>query len=81
YLVSSPNPTTAATTELSYGKESQITLKSKEQLLEEVNHVLEFYEISFNTLDNFIESDLEKLKSKLEKNQLAFISAIEKHYE
>ena len=81
YLVSSPNPTTAATTELSYGKESQITLKSKEQLLEEVNHVLEFYEISFNTLDNFIKSDLEKLKSKLEKNQLAFISAIEKHYE
>ncbi|WP_185845370.1 dynamin family protein, partial [Staphylococcus epidermidis] len=81
YLVSSPNPTTAATTELSYGKESQITLKSKEQLLEEVNHVLEFYEISFNTLDDFIESDLDKLKLKLEKNQLAFISAIEKHYE
>lgn len=81
YLVSSPNPTTAATTELSYGKESQITLKSKEQLLEEVNHVLEFYEISFNTLNDFIESDLDKLKLKLEKNQLAFISAIEKHYE
>ena len=81
YLVSSPNPTTAATTELSYGKENQITLKSKGQLLEEVNHVLEFYEISFNTLDDFIESDLDKLKLKLEKNQLAFISAIEKHYE
>ena len=81
YLVSSPNPTTAATTELSYGKESQITLKSKEQLLEEINHVLEFYEISFNTLDDFIESNLDKLKLKLEKNQLAFISAIEKHYE
>ena len=27
YLVSSPNPTTAATTELSYGEQSYITLK------------------------------------------------------
>ena len=43
YLVSSPNPTTAATTELSYGEESQITLKSSEQLLDEVNNVLEYY--------------------------------------
>ena len=42
YLVSSPNPTTAATTELSYGEESQITLKSSEQLLDEVNNVLEY---------------------------------------
>ena len=33
------------------------------------------------TLDDFIKSDLDKLKLKLEKNQLAFISAIEKHYE
>lgn len=80
YLVSSPNPTTAATTELSYGNHSEITLKSEDQLLEEVNRVLEFYDISFNSLEEFIHSDFKKLKSQLEKNQLAFISAIEQHY-
>jgi len=80
YLVSSPNPTTAATTELSYGNHIEITLKSEDQLLEEVNRVLEFYDISFNSLEEFIHSDFKKLKSQLEKNQLAFISAIEQHY-
>ncbi|MBE7582658.1 dynamin family protein [Staphylococcus aureus] len=65
-LVSSPNPTTAATTEISYGDESYITLKSQSQLLDEINAV--------------VNSDLEKLKSHLNKNQLAFIQAVEKHY-
>lgn len=81
YLVSSPNPTTAATTELSYGEESQITLKSSEQLLDEVNNVLEYYNASYDSLESFINSDLKKLKTQLEKNQLAFIDAIEIHYD
>lgn len=81
YLVSSPNPTTAATTELSYGEDSQITLKSSEQLLDEVNNVLEYYNASYDSLESFINSDLKKLKTQLEKNQLAFIDAIEKHYD
>lgn len=81
YLVSSPNPTTAATTELSYGEESQITLKSSEQLLDEVNNVHEYYNASYDSLESFINSDLKKLKTQLEKNQLAFIDAIEKHYD
>lgn len=81
YLVSSPNPTTAATTELSYGEESQITLKSSEQLLDEVNNVLEYYNASYDSLESFINSDLKKLKTQLVKNQLAFIDAIEKHYD
>ncbi|MGX0242298.1 small GTP-binding protein [Staphylococcus capitis] len=81
YLVSSPNPTTAETTELSYGEESQITLKSSEQLLDEVNNVLEYYNASYDSLESFINSDLKKLKTQLEKNQLAFIDAIEKHYD
>lgn len=81
YLVSSPNPATAATTELSYGEESQITLKSSEQLLDEVNNVLEYYNASYDSLESFINSDLKKLKTQLEKNQLAFIDAIEKHYD
>lgn len=81
YLVSSPNPTTAATTELSYGDESQITLKSADQLLEEINNVLEYYDTSFDSLEAFIHSDLKKLKAQLEKNQLAFINAVEQHYD
>ncbi|HHP1248049.1 TPA: dynamin family protein [Staphylococcus argenteus] len=79
-LVSSPNPTTAATTEISYGDESYITLKSKEQLLNEINSVVEYHRKSFTTFEDFFNSDLEKLKQQLNKNQLAFIQAIEKHY-
>ena len=80
YLVSSPNPTTAATTELSYGENSQITLKTEEQLLNELNQLIEYHDVSFETLDSFIHSDIQRLKRKLEKNQLAFVSAVQKHY-
>ncbi|WP_210135648.1 dynamin family protein [Staphylococcus sp. GDX8P80P] len=80
YLVSSPNPTTAATTELSYGENSQITLKTEEQLLNELNQLIEYHDVSFDTLDSFIHSDIQRLKCKLEKNQLAFVSAVHKHY-
>lgn len=79
-LVSSPNPTTAATTEISYGDESYITLKSKIQLLNEINAVVEYHRMAFSTIEDFINADLEKLKAQLNKNQLAFIQAIEKHY-
>lgn len=78
-LVSSPNPT-AATTEISYGDESYITLKSQSQLLDEINAVVEYQDMSYSTIEDFINSDLEKLKSHLNKNQLAFIQAVEKHY-
>lgn len=81
YLVSSPNPTTAATTELTYGESSSITLKSSKQLLDEINQLLEFFNQSFSSLDEFMNSDISQLKSKLEKNQLAFISVVEKHYD
>ncbi|HDE5422295.1 TPA: dynamin family protein [Staphylococcus aureus] len=79
-LVSSPNPTTAATTEISYRDESYITLKSQSQLLDEINAVVEYQDMSYSTIEEFINSDLEKLKSHLNKNQLAFIQAVEKHY-
>lgn len=72
-LVSSPNPTTAATTEISYGDESYITLKSQSQLLDEINAVVEYQDISFSTIEDFINSHLNK-------NQLAFVHAVEKHY-
>jgi small GTP-binding protein len=80
YLVSSPNPTTAAMTEISYGEDSEITLKSEAQLLEELNSVYEVTGQSFETIPSYIESVNDKLKGQLEKNQLAFVNAIEKHY-
>ncbi len=71
--MSSPNPTTAATTEISYGDESYITLKSQSQLLDEINAVVEYQDISFSTIEEFINWDLEKLKSHLVKiNSLLF---------
>ncbi|MCG7339642.1 dynamin family protein [Staphylococcus sp. ACRSN] len=80
YLVSSPNPTTAAMTELSYGKESQITLKEPEQLLNELNQVFEIENYSFKNISDFINQNIEKLTANMEKNKLAFVKAIKKHY-
>ncbi|MGX0168383.1 small GTP-binding protein [Staphylococcus hominis] len=80
YLVSSPNPTTAATTEISYGHDSQITLKTNTQLLNDLNQLLEYQNVSFNSLEKFMNSNIESLKQQLEKNQLAFITSVEKHF-
>lgn len=80
YLVSSPNPTTAATTEISYGHDSQITLKTNDQLLNEINQMLEYQNVSFKSLEEFMNSNIESLKKQLEKNQLAFITSVEKHF-
>ena len=81
YLISSPNPTTAAMTEISYGHDSAITLKSEEQLLEELNNMFEINATSFQSFSEFFNTDIEKLKHQLEKNQLAFVHALENHYD
>src|SRR5699024_2298191 len=81
HLVSSPNPTTAAMTELTYGHESQITLKPSEQLLDELNQVFEIESKSFESIDAFLNKNTNKIKATLEKNQLAFVNAVEKHYD
>lgn len=80
YLVSSPNPTTAATTEISYGDNNEITLKTEEQLLSELNAILETYDIRFDNIDEFINSDIQQLKQQLEKNHIAFINAVDSRY-
>ena len=67
YLVSSPNPTTAAMTELSYGTESQITLKEPEQLLNELNQVFEIENKSFESITAFLSQNISKLTAHLEK--------------
>lgn len=81
YLVSSPNPTTAAMTELTYGHDSQITLKSAEQLLEEINQVFEVKNITFDSIEALLNKNTNKLKASLEKNKLAFVNAVENHYD
>lgn len=81
YLVSSPNPTTAAMTELTYGHDSQITLKSAEQLLEEINQVFEVENITFDSIEALLNKNTNKLKAPLEKNKLAFVNAVENHYD
>ena len=80
YLVSSPNPTTAATTEISYGNTNTVTFKSKEALLNEINHVTELVGHQFDSIDSFLEADKRQLKAQIDKNRLAFINAIEDNY-
>ena len=79
YLVSSPNPTTAATTELSYGEDSQITLKTEEQLLNELNQLIEYHNVSFESLEAFVQSDVQQLK-QIRKEPTCFCSAVHKHF-
>ncbi|ANZ33360.1 dynamin family protein [Staphylococcus carnosus] len=76
YLVSSPNPTTAATTELSYGDSSAITLKKEEQLLAELNQLVETQQFHFDNLNDFKDTDTTALKNSLKKEQLAFVNAV-----
>ncbi|WP_274311742.1 dynamin family protein [Staphylococcus hyicus] len=81
YLVSSPNPTTAATTEITYGSQNSITFKSPSTLLAEINDVSEVAGYSFQSIEDFLKSDTSKLKLKIDKNRLAFIHAIEQNYD
>ncbi|ARJ51857.1 dynamin family protein [Staphylococcus lutrae] len=80
YLTSSPNPTTAATTEITYGDTHFITFKTPETLLQEINHIFELEGLHFDRIETFLESDTTRIKSKIEKSHLALIQAIEKHY-
>ncbi|MCS4485435.1 dynamin family protein [Staphylococcus americanisciuri] len=80
YLVSSPNPTTAATTEISYGHQNTVTFKTRDILLDELNDVVETVDYHFESIDDFLTQDLQDLKGRIDKNKLAFIEAIEKNY-
>lgn len=81
YLVSSPNPTTAATTEISYGNNSAITLKTQDELLEEINNVTEIVGEVYDSVESFTSKNHKKLYQAIEKNQLAFLKAIEQHHD
>ncbi|QHW37224.1 GTP-binding protein [Staphylococcus ursi] len=80
YLTSSPNPTTAATTEIGYGDTHHITFKTPDMLLQEINDVFELEGQQFDRIEAFLEANTDKLKGRIDKSRLAFIHAIEKNY-
>ncbi|MCD8796001.1 dynamin family protein [Mammaliicoccus sciuri] len=79
-LLSSPNPTTASITEISYGTEQEVTFKTYEQLLEEINHITEFANKQYSTIESFIEDKDIKQHPSLSSNHLAFFEAIETNF-
>lgn len=79
-LLSSPNPTTASITEISYGTEQEVTFKTYEQLLEEINHITEFANKQYSTIESFIEDKEIKQHPSLSSNHLAFFEAIETNF-
>ncbi|MFV5939107.1 dynamin family protein [Mammaliicoccus sciuri] len=79
-LLSSPNPTTASITEISYGTEQEVTFKTYEQLLEEINHITEFASKQYSTIESFIEDKEIKQHPSLSSNHLAFFEAIETNF-
>lgn len=79
-LLSSPNPTTASITEISYGTEQEVTFKTYEQLLEEINHITEFANKQYSTIESFIDDKEIKQHPSLSSNHLAFFEAIETNF-
>lgn len=79
-LLSSPNPTTASITEISYGTEQEVSFKTYEQLLEEINHITEFANKQYSTIESFIEDKEIKQHPSLSSNHLAFFEAIETNF-
>ncbi|RIL47443.1 MULTISPECIES: dynamin family protein [unclassified Mammaliicoccus] len=83
-LLSSPNPTTASITEISYGTKQEVTFKTYSQLLEEINHITEFANKNYDSIESFIEDKNIKQHPSLSSNHIAFFEAIEtnfKYYE
>lgn len=81
YLTSSPNPTTAATTEISYGSHHSVTFKTPDALLADINNMTQLMDDQFDSIASFLNTNLEQLKTKIDKNSLAFINAVEKNYD
>ena len=75
-LTSSPNPTTAAITEIHYGNHHFVTFKTKDEILFDLNNIA-------NTSESSIETWLSmhlKMKDKLDSAHKNYLEAIEKYY-
>lgn len=79
-LLSSPNPTTASITEISYGNTQEVLFKTYDQLLEEINHITEFANQSYDSIEAFIKDKNIKSHPSLSSNHLAFFEAIETNF-
>ena len=79
-LLSSPNPTTASITEISYGNTQEVLFKTYNQLLEEINHITEFANQSYESIESFIKDKNIKSHPSLSSNHLAFFEAIETNF-
>lgn len=79
-LLSSPNPTTASITEISYGNTQEVLFKTYDQLLEEINHITEFANQSYESIESFIKDKNIKSYPSLSSNHLAFFEAIETNF-
>ena len=79
-LLSSPNPTTASITEISYGNTQEVLFKTYDQLLEEINHITEFANQSYESIESFIKDKNIKSHPSLSSHHLAFFEAIETNF-
>lgn len=79
-LLSSPNPTTASITEISYGNTQEVLFKTYDQLLEEINHITEFANQSYDSIEAFIKDKNINSHPSLSSNHLAFFEAIETNF-
>ncbi|RXK19248.1 dynamin family protein [Macrococcus sp. DPC7161] len=75
-LTSSPNPTTAAITEIHFGNQHYVTFKTQDEILFDLNQMANASETSIETWLNLHL----KMKDKLDSAHKNYIEAIEKHY-
>lgn len=80
-LVSSPNPTTASITEISYGHTQEVSFKSYDQLLEEINHITEITNNKYDSIEAFIADSKIHEHETLSSNHIAFFKAIKKNFD
>ncbi|WJP96823.1 dynamin family protein [Macrococcus bovicus] len=79
YLISSPNPTTAAITELSYGHTHQVKFKSVEMLLNELNKIGRTIGIEADDVDTWLRL-YNKQQPELDHQFKKFIEALNTNY-
>ncbi|GGI39794.1 dynamin family protein [Mammaliicoccus stepanovicii] len=79
-LTSSPNPTTASITEISYGNKQEVTFKSYNQLLEEINHITEVANSTYETIEDFIKDKDISSHSALSSHHVSFFDAIRTNF-
>lgn len=79
-LVSSPNPTTAAITELSYGKTHRLKFKTEQMMLNELNKIGRTVQIEAQTITEWLQL-YNKTRPELEHQFKKYVQALIENYE